>query len=173
MIPSLPAVIAAPLSRGTELLRGALGGLTWGPAMAIAKPAILSVFSQIEVGTLLLVDEPAGTRRLYGQTLGGADKLDQLPLAANPVRKATSVPRVEIVIKKEAFWMRLFLFADMGFAEAYMLGEVECADLTAFFQVSVCRAPRPRLGLGAALVRRTLRTSPAVPRRGPPLRLRG
>ena len=104
--------------------------------MAIAKPAILSVFSQIEVGTLLLVDEPAGTRRLYGQTLGAGDKLDRLPSAPDPVRRATTIPRVELVIKKEAFWMRLFLFADMGFAEAYMLGEVECADLTAFFQVS-------------------------------------
>jgi len=163
MFRSLPAAVTRPMARGTELLRGALGGLTWGPALAVAKPAVLSVFSQIEVGTLLLVDEPAGTRRLYGQTLGGADKLDVLPSTANPVRKATSVPRVELVIKKEAFWMRLFLFADMGFAEAYMLGEVECADLTAFFQVSGCPAV-PRLRLGAARLGATHPSDPSTRR---------
>ena len=47
------------------------------------------------------------------------------------------MPRVEIVVKNEAFWVRLFLFADMGFAEAYMLGDFECEDLTSFFQVSL------------------------------------
>jgi cyclopropane-fatty-acyl-phospholipid synthase len=31
----------------------------------------------------------------------------------------------------------LFLFADMGFAESYMLGEFECSDLTSFFEVNI------------------------------------
>ena len=44
--------------------------------------------------------------------------------------------KVELVVKKEAFWVRLFLFADMGFAESYMLGDFECSDLTGFFEVS-------------------------------------
>ncbi|KAJ6440213.1 L-aminoadipate-semialdehyde dehydrogenase [Purpureocillium lavendulum] len=34
-------------------------------------------------------------------------------------------------------WLRLFLFADIGFAEAYMLGDVECNDLTAFFRMFI------------------------------------
>ncbi len=72
---------------------------------------------------------------VYGQKFGGSNKLDEMPDPASAVREATRIPRVELVVKKEAFWMRLFLFADMGFAEAYMLGDVECADLTAFFQV--------------------------------------
>jgi cyclopropane-fatty-acyl-phospholipid synthase len=45
------------------------------------------------------------------------------------------VKRVELVIKREAFWVRLLLFADMGFAESYMLGDFECSDLTGFFEV--------------------------------------
>jgi len=139
MLPNIPAAVRRPLSRGTELVRGALGGLSWGPALAIAKPAIESVLSQIEVGTLLLVDETAGTRHMYGQSLGGA-KLDSLPNGVGE-RRATTIPRVEVVVKRDAFWMRLFLFADMGFAESYMLGDFECADLTAFFQVS-CRTRR-------------------------------
>ena len=40
--------------------------------------------------------------------------------------------------------MRLFLFADMGFAEAFMLGEVECADLTGFFELFIRN--RERMG---------------------------
>lgn len=52
--------------------------------------------------------------------------------------------RVVLNIRKETFWVRLFLFADMGFAEAYMLNEVECSDLTRFFEVR--RLPFSRNG---------------------------
>ena len=133
MAPPIPSVIARPLTRGADLIRGALGSLTWGPALAIAKPAVLSIFTKIEVGTLLLVDEPVGTRTVYGQRLTskGSPPIN----GKNVPRKANTVPRVEIKVNDDAFWMRLFLFADMGFAESYMLGEFECSDLTAFFQV--------------------------------------
>jgi cyclopropane-fatty-acyl-phospholipid synthase len=131
-LPSLPSFIVRPFTRTADVARGTLGSLTWGPALAVAKPAILSVFSRIEVGTLLLVDEPGGTRLVDGQKLNS--KI--LTNGDRPVRRASAIPRVEVVVKNEAFWMRLFLFADMGFAESYMLGEFECEDLTAFFQVS-------------------------------------
>lgn len=144
-MPALPAVVTRPLSRGTEIARETLGSLTWRPALSVAKPAIISVLSQIEIGTLLLTDEPAGKRHVFGQKLGNA-KLEELSFTPNGVRKATAIPRVELVVKKDAFWMRLFLFADMGFAEAYMLGEVECADLTAFFQLFI--ANRDQMGNG-------------------------
>lgn len=156
MAPSLqlPAFVSRPLYRSTSLLRTALGSLTWGPATSVARQAILSAFSSIEKGTLLLVDEPTGDRLVFGQKLGGSPgKLDclvdehdfsNLTNGVNGLRKATTIPRVELVVKDEAFWMRLFLFADMGFAEAYMLGEVECADLTAFFQLFILN--RDRMG---------------------------
>ncbi|OTB14083.1 hypothetical protein K445DRAFT_302646 [Daldinia sp. EC12] len=147
MAPSIPSVIARPLTRGADLIRGALGSLTWGPALAIAKPAVLSIFSKIEVGTLLLVDEPAGTRTVYGQRLTskGSPPINR----ENIPRKANTVPRVEIRVKDDAFWMRLLLFADMGFAESYMLGEFECVDLTAFFQLFI--ANRDHLGNGTTI----------------------
>lgn len=143
---ALPEVVQRPLNRGTELVRGALGGLTWGPALAIARPAILSVFSKIEVGTLLLVDDVAGTRSLYGQQLGESKTPLEIPKNFSGIRKATTLPRVELIVKKESFWMRAFLFADMGFAEAYMLGEIECADLAAFFQLFILN--REQMGNG-------------------------
>jgi len=145
-LPSLvPAAVAQPLSRGTELVRGAVGSLTWGPALSVAKPAILSVFSKIERGTLLLVDEPAGLRQVFGQKLG-AKYNESLTNGDYVPRRADAIPRVEVVIKSEAFWMRLFLFADMGFAESYMLGEIECEDLTAFFQLFIVN--REEMGNG-------------------------
>ncbi|TLD24172.1 hypothetical protein PspLS_06773 [Pyricularia sp. CBS 133598] len=147
----IPAAITGPVARGTEALRESLGSLTWGPAMALARPAVEAVFSQIEIGTLLLVDEPGGRRIVYGQKLpdrSTGTKMDEEPLPTRPsgVRKATAIPRVELVVKRDAFWMRLFLFADMGLAEAYMLGDVECADLTSFFQLFIVN--RDQMGNG-------------------------
>lgn len=157
-LPSLPAVVTYPLARGADLVRGAVGSLTWEPALAIVKPAILGVFARIERGTLLLVDEPTGTRHVFGQKLGG--KYDCLTNGLHITRRADAIPRVELVVKGDAFWMRLFLFADMGFAEAFMLGEVECEDLTAFFQVSLKLLPFiPVLGRST----RSLLTSRLLP----------
>ncbi len=160
----LPSLVKRPLSRGTELVRGAVGGLTWGPVLAVAKPAILSAFSQIEVGTLLLVDEPAGTRLVYGQKLSSSSKYSDIPGMTNGVRKASPVPRVELAVKKEAFWIRLFMFADMGFAEAFMLGEIECADLTAFFQVSGRHSPLRRLAVPHGIIHTPSHSRPSMHR---------
>lgn len=133
VMPAFAAGVSRSLSSGAESLRGTLGGWTWAPALAVAKPAVLALLSRVDTGTLLLVDEPGETRHVFGQRLssepGGVELSTGLP------RWATSVPRVEIVVKNDAFWMRLFLFADMGFAEAYMLGDFQCEDLTSFFRV--------------------------------------
>ena len=69
----LPSFVSRSLTNGFDLARNTIGGLTWGPALAVAKPAILSVFSQIETGTLLLVDEPASTRMVYGESIGNGN----------------------------------------------------------------------------------------------------
>ncbi|KAJ2967430.1 hypothetical protein NQ176_g9664 [Zarea fungicola] len=132
---SLPATITAPVNRLVEAARAAIGGITWAPALAVAKPALLSILSRIEAGTLLLVDEPAGTRHVFGQKLDGNGNFSNAQASAT--RCATTVPRVELIVKNDAFWMRLFLFSDMGFAEAYMLGDFECEDLTSFFQACI------------------------------------
>lgn len=84
----------------------------------------------------MLVDEVDGTNHVFGEKLGSS----KLP-GKVVVNGTVSVPRVELVVKKSAFWMRLILFADMGFSEAYMLGEVDCTDLTAFFQVRTSPTP--------------------------------
>ena len=87
---------------------------------------------------ILVIFPSLGRRRqYYGQKL--SSKAAELNGDGYAERRADSIPRVEIVVNSDAFWMRLFLFADMGFAESYMLGEFECADLTAFFKVRGAR----------------------------------
>lgn len=121
-----------------DRLRSNLWGLTWNPTLRVAKSSILSVLSQIQLGTLLLVDESDQTSYVFGQRDTPTSEITAM--RARPRNRIDNVPPVEIVIKKAEFWMRLFLFADMGFAEAYMLKDFECQDLTSFFQVT----SRPR-----------------------------
>lgn len=134
----LPAALTYPLSRGTDLLRGALGGFTWGPALSLSKTAVTSLFSRIEVGQLVIHDQVTGQTFVYGQKI--AKEISKKTNGVNGVNgvngtKKSRVKTAELVIKKEAFWVRLFLFGDMGFAESYMLGDFECVDLTSFFEV--------------------------------------
>lgn len=133
-MPSVPTAITRPLRHGTDILRNTLGGWAWAPAVSMAKGAILTTLSCIETGTLILVDEPGETRHVFGQKLSAG--VDQPPADGAYHRRASTTPRVEIVVKRDTFWMRLFLFADLGFSEAYMLGDFQCEDLTSFFQVS-------------------------------------
>lgn len=100
---------------------------------------MVSLFSRIENGTLVIIDETTGRTTSYGQKI--AKEHSKMTNGVNGTHKKSSgAGKVELVVRKETFWVRLFLFADMGFAESYMLGEVECADLTGFFQV--CKAKR-------------------------------
>lgn len=106
------------------VLKGAMMEWTWPPAVTLAKKAVLRTFSCVEEGMLVVVDEPGSEKHRFG----ARD-------AVGETGTAKSVPSVEIVVKRDTFWARLFLFADIGFAEAYMLGDFECADLTSFFRV--------------------------------------
>lgn len=43
----------------------------------------------------------------------------------------------ELRVANDVFWVRLCAMGDLGFAEAYMYGDVECDDLVSIFQVSI------------------------------------
>jgi cyclopropane-fatty-acyl-phospholipid synthase len=121
------------ISQSLDKLRSHLGSLTWHPTLRVAKSSILFILSQIQIGTLLLVDESDKTNYVFGQK--DVEAVDDMTRGAWPRNRIDNAPLVKIVIKSAEFWMRLFLFADMGFAEAYMLKDFECQDLTSFFQV--------------------------------------
>lgn len=121
------------LSQSLDGLRSHLGSLTWNPTLRVAKSSVLSILSQIQIGTLLLVDESDHTNNVFGQK--DVEAVDNISRVAWSRSRINNAPLAKIVIKSAEFWMRLFLFADMGFAEAYMLKDFECQDLTSFFQV--------------------------------------
>lgn len=132
----LPKAVTKPLAQGADFLRSTLGGVSWGPAVSVSKAAVVSLFNRIEIGQLVVRDETIGQVAVYGQKMAKESSKTNGVNGINGTRKTTSgAPKVELVVKKDAFWVRLFLFADMGFAEAYMLGDVECEDLTQFFEV--------------------------------------
>ncbi|KAG6018291.1 hypothetical protein E4U43_005708 [Claviceps pusilla] len=143
-----PKVLTKQVRNGTEVLRGTVGGWAWGPLVSVAKTTVLSTLANIETGTLLLVDEPGETRHVFGQNLSGTVD-DQAP-GEPGTRRADTTPRVEIVVKRDSFWPRLLLFADIGFSEAYMLGDFHCQDLTSFFQLFIIN--RERMNNGTTLV---------------------
>jgi len=47
--------------------------------------------------------------------------------------------KAELRVITDTFWVRLCTMGDLGFAEAYMYGEVACDDLISLFQVNSFR----------------------------------
>jgi cyclopropane-fatty-acyl-phospholipid synthase len=100
---------------------------SWPPAVNLARNAVLRTFSGLEVGSLLIIDEPNGMKHIFGR--GFAEDRE------TEAKKINNAPSAEIVVKRDTFWLRLFLYADVGFAEGYMLDDFECNDLTSFLRV--------------------------------------
>jgi hypothetical protein len=50
-------------------------------------------------------------------------------------------PRAELRVLNDAFWVRLCTMGDLGFAEAYMFGDVACDDLISTFLVGPLSFP--------------------------------
>ncbi|KAH8787818.1 Mycolic acid cyclopropane synthetase-domain-containing protein [Diaporthe sp. PMI_573] len=95
----------------------------WARAVTLARTAVLRIFANLEVGTLLIIDEASATEYAFGQVPSNGNSQN------GTAENNPSVPDVKIVAKRDTFWFRLLLFADIGFAESYMLGNIECNDL--------------------------------------------
>lgn len=85
----------AIVSRAFDTLRSYTGSFTWGPFVKLSRSTVLGLLSRIEVGQLVIRDSD-GTVTICGQ----------------PGIKDGS-PRTELRVSKEAFWVRVMLFADM------------------------------------------------------------
>ncbi|KAH8678893.1 Mycolic acid cyclopropane synthetase-domain-containing protein [Tricladium varicosporioides] len=135
----MASYLTQPLARAGSLIQTTLGSVSWGPALSVSKAAVESLFGRIEIGSLVIIDETTNNTTHYGQmiakeNLKGTNGINGVN---GTYKKKAVASRVVLVVKQENFWVRLFLFADMGFAESYMLGEVECNDLTAFFELFI------------------------------------
>lgn len=55
---------------------------------------------------------------------------------------ASQAPKAELTVRNPNFWLRLCAMGDLGFAEAYMYGEIDCHDLVKVFLVGApCLQP--------------------------------
>ncbi|EIN13000.1 CFS1-like protein [Punctularia strigosozonata HHB-11173 SS5] len=86
-----------------------------------ARSYILSVLAQgIQIGQLEIHDG------------------DQSYVFGKP---SETIPVAQISVCSEKFWSRLFLSNDLGFAESYMLGEIETEDLRLICDLWIYNAP--------------------------------
>lgn len=115
-----------------DTLKNGFFSWVWAPAVSLARTAVLGIFSGVEVGRLVITDEASGVRHIFGQAVFHKEG------DAAGAKVVKIIPNVEILVKDESFWLRLLLFADIGFAESYMLGDIECNDLVSFFRVREC-----------------------------------
>lgn len=83
-------------SRALDTLRNYVGSVTWGPLVDLSRASVQSILRRIEVGNLVITDV-SGTVTTYGRR----------DVAAG------SGPDAMVRVRKDAFWVRLFLFADM------------------------------------------------------------
>ena len=85
----------AIVSRTFDSLRNYVGSFTWGPFVTISRSTVLGLLGRIQVGQLV-VEDCDGTTTICGQ-LGGRH----------------GSPHTDLKVLKEAFWVRVMLFADM------------------------------------------------------------
>lgn len=89
---------------------------------------------KIERGQLKVITSTGiytfGTPSIYNDKFPNPNK-NQLPNSLSDEIK------VEINVINDAFWVRMLLLSDLGFSEAYMIGDIEIDHLDDLFKVSV------------------------------------
>ncbi|TKA71624.1 hypothetical protein B0A49_03027 [Cryomyces minteri] len=131
--------LSTPLVSRFNALRSYAGSYTWGPIVQLSRTAVVALLTRIEVGHLQITDVDGTV-----VSCGTAKRKDPQNEKWND-----DAPAVELSVHKDTFWVRLALFADMGFAESYMLGEVSCPSLTSFFTLFILN--RAQLSNGSTL----------------------
>lgn len=130
LFPSIPVpqMLLAPLAR---------------PTAAIARSSILALFSKLTVGQLEVRLLDGAVHRFGDPTLvkskqrsRNASKSESATSAASN-GGSTTAPHAILIVKSDSFWTRMFFGADLGFAEAYMIGDVDTPDLAACFDLFI------------------------------------
>ncbi|RDI76723.1 hypothetical protein Vi05172_g13288 [Venturia inaequalis] len=122
--------LLSPVVSRFHALRTYTGSLAWNPLVQFSRNTCLSLLSRIQIGSLEIIDVDGET-----YTLGG----NEIPESKGG--NILTTPQVILRVHKDTFWVRLLLFADMGFADGYLLSEISCDDLTAFFTIFVLNKP--------------------------------
>ena len=137
----LPQALIQPLSR---------------PIVPITRSSLFSLFSKLTVGQLE-IRTPDGRAHKFGDPtlVRSKEKNNRNDQAASPdarfppskaqaaqtapVPSNRNAPHAILIVKSDNFYLRMFFGADLGFAESFMIGEVDTPDLGACFDVSFAR----------------------------------
>ncbi|KAM0789871.1 hypothetical protein ACM66B_006717 [Microbotryomycetes sp. NB124-2] len=109
---------------------------SWAPLVLLAKTTIVGLMEKIERGQLRLINVPSGEVYTFGKPTIYSDKYPN-PNKTKKPNSATDEIRAELRVVNDAFWVRMLLLSDLGFSEAYMVGDVETDDLDALFKLFI------------------------------------
>ncbi|KAI8994252.1 cyclopropane-fatty-acyl-phospholipid synthase [Trametes punicea] len=146
----MSAVLKSVLATPAEYLKS--------PLCVFAEKAATSLLRSISDGSLT-IHTPSRTYCFGEQSIVPAGEADQDKL---------KTPKAEVTVRDPMFWLRLCMMGDVGFAEAYMYGDIDCEDLVSVFLVFLANraqlspldsslfsrlmARMPQLGLTAHIV---------------------
>lgn len=88
------AITSAVLS-SFDALQGYARSVSWGPIVNFSRNQVLSLLRRIEIGQIVVTDRNG-----------------MVTICGSPAPK-DGTPKTELKVHKEAFWVRLLLFADM------------------------------------------------------------
>lgn len=121
----------------TAMASGALAKVlspAFQPAVFLARQACISLLARLDLpgasGVMEIIEKDGKQITLFGDPIS---KRSILKKEKSVKRKFT---HATLNVKNEMFWIRLALGSDLGFAESYMLAEVETNDLGDCFKVS-------------------------------------
>ena len=82
---------------------------TWTPIVAGSRRAVLTLFSRITVGQLVVTDATTNVTTVFGALEPRRENDEDLKGIAKPAEGL----RAELRVQSDVFWVRLLLFADM------------------------------------------------------------
>lgn len=131
----------------TALATGALSRIVapaYQPAVYLARQACLSLLSRLNqseaCGVLEIIEQGGQQQIVYGDPVSKRAvqrrTATETDMEGATIKTKGSVSTHAVLhIKNDIFWVRLALGNDLGFAEAYMLAEVDTPDLAGCFKV--------------------------------------
>lgn len=114
--------ISALLDTTWNSLTGIAFQREWSPLTKLAKAAVLLLMQKITVGQLRVLT----SENIYTFPCESSE---------NGIQSEKYGCKAELRVVKDTFWVRLCATGDLGFAEAYMYGDIECDNLISLFQI--------------------------------------
>ena len=85
----------ALLTHPLDAFRSYAGSFTWQPLVSFSRSMVFGLLKRIAVGQILVIDN------------------DRIRTVCGAPQVKDGTPRAELRVLKEAFWVRVLLFADM------------------------------------------------------------